>query len=377
MKVTRISLFILIYLFLGLPSVVQAIEVKGLYEAELPVVSQGRTERKKAIRTALAGILVKVTGNSQIALSPGIPELLDRSDQLLQQYRYRILPADDQAPDNLQEQLLWMQFNQIALDKALREIMVPVWGRSRPSTLLWLAVEPQGQPRQLLGADDDAPILQQILTLAEQRGIPLDLPLLDLVDQQQIVVSEVWAGFQDSILRASVRYPVEAVLVGRLRELPDGRWQGRWSFYQDGQTQQWQPLGLLSTVISEGIEGTALTLVSRYVSRPDRDPGELQVLVKDIRSLSDYARSERYLQALDAVIDAQPIRIDADRILYNVRVRGDRDSLLQAVQLSSQPVLVNEKIAPPNQQVAVLPLEGNPPGTEKAAPPDIIFRLLE
>jgi len=375
MNVTKISLILSLYLLAGLFSVAQAIEVKGLYEAELPVVGQGRTERKQAIRSALAGILVKVTGNSQIALSPGVPEILGRSFQFLQQYRYRTVPVDESSQSSRPEQLLWMSFNQIALDKALRQIMVPIWGRSRPSTLLWLAVEQQGQ-RRLLGAEDNTPMLTDALSAAGKHGIPVDLPLLDLVDRQQIGIAEVWAGFHENVLLASQRYPVEAVLVGRLRELPDGRWQGRWSFYQGGQALEWQQLGLRQTVLSEGVEGMASALVARYVSQPDRNPGELQVLVKDIHSLADYARSDRYLLALDDVLDVQPTRIEADRILYTVRVRGDRISLLQAVQLSSRPVLVSEKQPLLIPQVPVVPLDANVPVPEPPAQPDMVFRLL-
>ena len=388
----RALILLLILSFFATP--LWAVEVADLYETELAVTGQGRTERHQTVRMALAEVLIKVSGNEQVALLPGIPELLGRSLQFLQQYRYRTETARTDAREASEpQQWLWMRFNQAGLDKALRDIKVPIWGRTRPSTLLWLAVEQDGQ-RSLQGGSDESELLASITGQAKRRGIPLVLPLLDLEDQQRIKASDVWINFQDNILNASARYPSEAVLVGRLLDLGDGRWQGRWSLNLGGQSYDCSPTGRLETALAYGIEGTASTLAERFVRVADSKPGELHILVKDIRNLADFARSERSLRALNGVIEVHTGQIDGDRILFAVKARGDRQSLLEAVRLSSHPIFSLAQsdnavvqgggalpVVPPAQPADNAAVQGSGtlpvvPVVPVVQPVDIVFRLM-
>ena len=352
-------------------SPVWAVEVADLYESEMAVSGQGRTERHKAVRMAFAEVLIKISGNEQVALLPGIPELLGRSIKFLEQYRYRTEAAKaDARVGSESQQWLWMRFNQAGLDKALREIAVPIWGHTRPNTLLWLAVEQAGQ-RSLHGGGVDSKLLDNINLQAKRRGIPLVLPLLDLEDQQQINATDVWSNFQDNILKASKRYPTEAILVGRLLNLGRGRWQARWNLNLGGQLYDWTHTGLFESALSYGIEGTASVLASKFVRVPDNKSEDLRVLIKDIRNLADFARSERYLSALNGVIKVHAAQLDSDRILFSLKTRGDRQALLEAVRLSSRPILVAAKneivLSPDSVNLPVLPI---------VQPADIVFRLL-
>lgn len=365
----RALILLVILGFFTIPG--RAVEVTDLYETEVAVSGQGRTERHQAVRMALAEVLIKLSGNEQVALLPGIPELLGRSLQYLQQYRYRTEAAGSGALQTGEaQQWLWLRFNQAGLDKALHDINVPIWGRTRPSTLLWLAVEQRGQ-RSLFGGSDESELLDSIASQAKRRGIPLLLPLLDLEDQQRITASDVWINFQDNILNASARYPGEAILVGRLLDLGDGRWQGRWSLNLGGQLHHWSHTGLLDTALAYGIEGTASTLAARFVRVPDSKPGELRILVRDIRNLADFARSERYLRALNGVTKVHAGQIDGDRILFAIKTRGDRQALLEAVRLSSRPIF-----SPAQADTAVLQEGGVLPVLPIPEQADIVFRLL-
>lgn len=387
------ALILLVILGL-LASPLWAVEVTDLYETELAVSGQGRTERHKSVREALVEVLIKVSGNEQVALLPGVPELLGRSLQFLQQYRYRT--ETDQSAGGVEvsepQQWLWMRFNQAGLDKALREINVPIWGRTRPSTLLWLAVEQRGQ-RQLVGGSDESELLSRISRQAKRRGIPLVLPLLDLEDQQRLKATDVWINFQDNILSASTRYPSEAILVGRLLELGDGRWQGRWNLNLGGQLYDWSHTGLLETVLSYGIEGTASTLAARFVRVTDNTSDELYILVKDIRNLADFARSERSLRTLNGVTKVHASQVDGDRILFAVKTRADRQALLESVRLSSNPIFSlaqNDSATVPGSgalpvapvvqpaDITAVPGSGALPIVSQPQPQpiDIVFRLL-
>ena len=341
----------------------QAVEVSGLYEAELAVTSQGRTERQKVIRAALLEVLIKVSGNTSVALSPGIPQLLKRRNQFLQQYRYRNeLQAETSGTGtSLSKQYLWVRFDKMSLDTAMRGLDLAIWGRSRPSTLAWITIE-QGGKRQLLNSSTDTSLATIILQRAKQRGIPLDLPLMDLEDQQNIALTDVLGGFQETILKASQRYSADAILVGRLRQLANQRWQGRWTLNLAGREYNWSEEGGFDAIIGFGIDGVTSTLVSNYAHSTGNVAGEVKVLVTDIFNLDDYARSDQFLAGLDGVIRVEPEKIEKQSILFKIKLRGDQQSLLQSVRLSNQSVLSAVETAPavvttqPINNVATVPL---------------------
>jgi hypothetical protein len=113
-------------------------------------------------------------------------------------------------------------------------------------TLLWVAVDGGQGERAVLpaaGAPPDttqemADLLESIRTsntaIADQRGLPITLPLLDLEDMNQIEFADVWGGFEQSLLPASTRYGADAVLVGRIRVTQFGQ-EVEWLLLRDGQ----------------------------------------------------------------------------------------------------------------------------------------------
>ena len=136
----------------SLPS--PATEVAGLYAAAVPVTGQTKQERRSAIRQAFAAVLVKVAGSHQAAAQPRLQQALRHPLSYVQQFRYR---AASTAIGNTVEgavatQELWVRFDARAVNQLFYDGGVPVWGRARPATLVWLAVEDGGR-RELLGAD--------------------------------------------------------------------------------------------------------------------------------------------------------------------------------------------------------------------------------
>ena len=67
-------------------------EVPGLYEAEVPVSGQSTAERIAASRTALAEVLIKASGNADVAQLPQIESLLSQAGHWVQSYQYRAAP---------------------------------------------------------------------------------------------------------------------------------------------------------------------------------------------------------------------------------------------------------------------------------------------
>ena len=215
----------------SVPPAFSAEEVRDLYEAEVDVLDKSAEVRREAFGAALLKVVVKVSGSRDATASPLVVEAVEAPDRFVQQFRYdNIAPTTDAAAEATTNSAvegptlrLWVQLDAPPVDALIREAGLPVWGRVRPSVLMLVAIEAAGA-RELLSSDDPQGWADFIQRVAGERAVPLVLPLMDLEDRRQLRASDVWAGFEDNVQRASQRYQSEGVLLGRVYELaPNSR----------------------------------------------------------------------------------------------------------------------------------------------------------
>jgi hypothetical protein len=285
---------------------------------------------------ALEQVFKKVSGRSNTQSLPGIADALNHADRFLQQYLYRSVnevqyPIPQAGPDS---QLAWFRFDEHAVNKVLRENSLPVWGHTRPATLVWLGIEENGS-RYMLGADSAEELRDLLEYEAQRQGMALVLPLLDLEDQRSLSFADLWGNFQDSILSASNRYQAESVLVGRLSLTSSDSWLGRWTLYESGRSASWQSQGnYADQVLVTGIGGAVEALANRY-ALDDDNQGVVLLAVTGVGSLQDYARVSSYLNSLELVKDIQPTVIDADSARFRLDIRGNAEGLAQTIRLGN------------------------------------------
>lgn len=348
-------LLALCLLSVPLSPVALAAEVRGLYEAEILVPDQTRSERGLAMSAALAEVVGKVSGRHDARLRPKVARAIRRPAQLLQQYRYRTLPAALRAqplPGD-DPQLLFFQFDKQAVDKLLRDSGLPVWGATRPAVLAWVAVEDGGR-RYLLGADGPGELGRLVVDEARRRGLPLLLPLLDLQDQRQVNFADVWGRFREPVLAASQRYRPEAVLMGRLQRTADGEWQADWWIIEGRDDDRWRANGVLpAEVVEEGLAGAVGWLAQRYAPlAASREAGHLRVTVDGVRSLADFARVEGYLRSLQQVKHLRVRQMGDGRVDFGLALQGSPRGVAQTIALGQVLVPVTAPHEPAGEAVS-------------------------
>ncbi|NGX15540.1 DUF2066 domain-containing protein [Wenzhouxiangella sp. XN24] len=290
-----------------------AASVAGLYEAE--AAFEG--EREAGFRAALAQVLVRVTGRRDVVDRPAVEPLLDDAAAYVQQFR-------QPGPGRL-----WAAFDGVAVERELARLGLPVWGVERPGTLLWIAVDAGGGERFVVASGDEVPaesaIRQQVLDAAARRGIPVVFPLMDAEDRSRASFAEVWGGFEDSIRDASARYGVDAVLVGRLSA--DDLGYGRWTFYGADGVARW------SGDVGASIDRLADRFAARFAVVTTGAAREVRLAVSGVETIADYGRVSRFLGSLTAVERVGVERVEQDRIVYRIELRGGADALGEAVRL--------------------------------------------
>ena len=329
--------------------VLAAEEVRNLYEAEVEVSDKHRKTRSEAFGAALMQVAVKVSGRRGATASPIIVEAMKRPDRYVQQFRYQNVttpalvgeePAEAQAEAQAETQAetqalkLWVQFDAPAVDALIREAGLPVWGRVRPSVLVLVAIESAGS-RELLSSDDPQGWARFIQSVAAQRAVPLVLPLMDLEDRAELRVSDVWAGFEDKVRRASERYQSEGVLLGRAYEQLPNYWELRWRLLIEDGRHEWVDQGEgLDVVLLAGVHESADLLASRFGGFTGTTAASgVEVNVTGIRSLGDYARALQYLDSLDEVSRVDVTKVNAASVSFRVDARGGRETVRQVIAL--------------------------------------------
>ena len=314
----------------------RAAELPDLYEAEVPVSSQESGDRESALGLALRRVFTKVTGQRNVDYHEPLAAALKAPRHFVQQFQYRSVRGEDPEAGEEGSLQLWAKFDAELVDALLRGSDLTVWGRSRPSTLVWLSVE-SAEGRDLLAAEDGNPYFRSIEEGARRRGIPVVLPLLDLEDRLALNPDELWAGFFDDLRTASARYDAEAILLIRLREFQPTLSEARWSLLMDGGEQHWTTRSdLPELLLEDGVHVAADLLAARYARPAEEDAtGIVDLVVTGVRSLHDYARALDYLDSLEEVERVDVDAVEPDQVRFRVAVHGGRHAIRETVALGS------------------------------------------
>ena len=344
----------------GLLTPVHSADVEGLYTAEVPVTGRGDAARAAGVRAALAVVLVKVSGAASIVAHPAVVKALKGADRYVQQFRFTkasaavgltpaLAPPETPLPSTAEGTLnLWVAFDGKAVVALMRDNGLPIWDATRPLVLVWLVVD-EGGDRRLVELEAHPEWRSVLATTAQQRGLPLVFPALDIEDHAAITADNVWRNEVESMQLASARYRPDAVLVGQLTHSSTGAWQGQWTLYQfPHQIKQWTVTdpalpGLLRSGVIETTESLAAKFAQVFLATPDES---VTLVASEVNSYERYAKLMRYLKALDQVASVTVERLDKSELLLRIVLRGSRESFAKVVMLGD--LLQTPPVAPDN-----------------------------
>lgn len=308
-----------------------AVKVETLYEGIVPVKSQSSEERYMATQKALAEVLIKVSGNSQIINNPRIKSRLITANHLVQEFGYDY-PRDQNSENRY---LLRTRFDKSGVNQWLRDASAPIWGQNRPQVLTWIAIEKPGNTEAILSESDTVQTLLQ--ENAKRRGIPLRIPTKEIKDRNRIHPEDIINMETAKLMDASKRYANSALLIGHMVQNDTGfttQWKliagaDAWDFNFAGTNED--------AVISQLMDQVANTLAGRYaVVTTNNIQKNIALRVVGISLQSDFAKLIRYLSRLTPVASVGISRIAGNEIMLNVSLRSTQAAFTQAISLSQK-----------------------------------------
>ncbi len=317
-----------------------AVEVPTLFTAEVPLDEEADDPRADAYAAALVEILGRVSG-TDVAMNPQlVDELFPTPASYVMQFR----PGANDT--------LWVSFDGDAIESTLRNAGLTFWGSERPLTLVWLAVDWGQGTREIIGSDDpertqaesrsidrNRLLRERMLEIAQKRGLPVVLPLLDTTDLQSVTFADIWGGFDDLILDASQRYDVNSVLIGRIR--PSSSQRSRWTYHFSGTDVSYQ--GAPEAVVAQ----IADLLAAEFAVGGNAPVEAVLLNVSGIVSVEAYGSVQNILQDVALIENFAVTAVSGDTVTYRVDVRGGVERLSRALRFNG---LVEQEVVDPLQE---------------------------
>jgi hypothetical protein len=279
-----------------------------LYSVSVPYAG----DNDAAFREAMRDVLVRVTGRRDA------PDLENLAPLVAQASRY--VTSFRRAPGNQ----LAVTFDGAAIENAIDASGLASWGNDRPVTLVWLALDRGGGRRAMVSSSDTSAEKSQVDSTAARRGLPLVWP--DAGDDLVRATQQAWSGNHDALRDAARRYGADGVLVGRARLTAANTYEVDWQFSSEAST------GSITGGLDAGPDLAAERYANVYASRGAAQRTEQIVTVTGIGSLEAYASAMRTLAKLAPVRGVAVDEVTTDAVSFRVSVRGDPDTLSQAIQ---------------------------------------------
>lgn len=274
---------------------VRAEQVADLYVAQVPAVSLSGDGLDEAFALALDEVLVKVTGQRNIAARRGA---VGPASALVRQYQP--VPGGE----------LRVSFDPASLRRQLDAAGLPVWADNRPRTLVVLPDT---------GVADMSRAL--LLSTAADRGLPL--VLAPDVAASRPAARDPLADPEETARAAGADF----LLVGRAAPVA-GAAVLRWTLAQGESRSEWQGDA------AEGVHGLADRLAARYATAANAGR-TVAVRILGIDSFDAYGRLQGYLRTVGPIQRVDLRRVADGALHFELDVRGDIAQLNDALALQN------------------------------------------
>jgi len=322
--------------------------VDNLYQVREPVTSQQPDERNAALKRAFQVLAVRLTGDPQAGQNPGLASALAAPEALITQYGYDAGPPE----------VLVVNFDPAAAERALGQAGLSVWGANRPVVMVWW-LNDADSGASLVG--DGQPASAAVQRGAQRAGLPIRLPLADLSEQLAGTAANIDASDLTALRQASERYGANALLAVHAKPQGNG-WQAQWRLWNGGAAEQGSSQAADQDALAAAVlQDVGARLSKKFVSRP----GTTQplTLVADNSNFERYAQLQKVLESLSSRL----VKVEGTELTYDLTANPDQ---LQA-QLGLaglQPASAPTPVAPA-PAAAGTPVDANAAPTAPAAQP--------
>lgn len=315
-----------------------AVKVNSLYHARVPVISQSAEERRQAVQTALTQVLIKVSGNNRILDNALIKSHLALAEKLIQEYGYSAV----HTPTAPASYLLEIHFDAEGVNQLLRSDNAPIWGQNRPLILAWIECEGSGGPAEIMSSDSLMDVAVLLKQAADQHGLPIIFPMMDVIDLNQISVNDITTMSASTLANAAKRYKSDAILIGRIIQDSQGI-HSQWKMVLDNNQWNWNFSGKTMTGVLSAMTDSIMTTLAERYAVITTNTVQMQVTLKvlGVTQQEDFVQLVRYLNHLTPVANAEVMQISGNEVALTISLRGTQQSFMQTLSVGKKLTPIN------------------------------------
>ncbi len=299
--------------------------IDELNKAVVPLISQDSRSQQNAYRTALHQVLIKLTGDQSFSQHPEYEKLLGNAIKFV---------TSTEFVENQANQLLVI-FNQELLERWIKRNGLPLWGAQRPEGLLWFIEQSYASKERIILTDsivtDTKEILNQHLF---NRGIRLDLPLMDIIDINLVSEIDIWGQFVDTLHEGAIRYNTPYTIGVRLVETRPNSWVLDYFVKSDAALRLQQLTGsdkaqLIQQFVNEYAQFQAEKYALDTTRFVDNTQIQLEINISGVNDIIVLSEIENYLTSLSIVEKVELTGQSTDTSTFNIKLIGTPEQLHQ------------------------------------------------
>jgi len=303
------------------------------------VIAGNKSEQELKV-LALKQVLVKVSGNTKIASLAGSQKLLKHPERLLSQFSFQRYRGNEYYV---------VLFQDRKINQAIVQMNQPIWGVTRPKTLIWYAQDLNGRKDIISETDVVNGDNWALISAPSQRGISLQFPLMDLEDRA-LTPTDIKGHFYSNIIKASKRYNIQNVAVAYMRKT-GSKWNLSFKLVQPDMISK-KNIELIS---AEYIGSRASVQIRMVNAIADYYAGQYAIIagsgekfvqpifVNKISSFDKFAQLTRILEQLSSVSEFQITTLDDQSVQVNVTVNGGVNAFKNAFTANRHITRIAEK----------------------------------
>lgn len=318
-----------------------------LYEVSLKVEKENHEAEDTLIKKAFINVLTQVTGSDKILATVNVKKAMESPDDFVRQFRYKL--------DAEKQRFLLVKFDEIKINMLVENADCLAWNGNRPKTTAWVVVARDKDKPNWVGGEFEPELFQEIKSLANQRALPIEFPLLDLTDTALVTEQSVWKSELESVKNASKRYPSDMIWLGKISKQNSG-WHGQWTLLGSKEPIVWDNTNtdvvelcrlamdelsqrLLKTSTSVESEGISDEMMSDPVmvsgkAAEDKTatlttPSRFTLNIAGIKGMEHYGKILSYLKTLPEMLNVDVQQISNERTVFNISTKMSRQALVE------------------------------------------------
>lgn len=331
-KITMVIGAIAVLFLSTLSSVVVAGQVDGLNQMHLAVKDQSQRSLQLAFSQALGQVLVKLSGNNDVKTLPIVRSSFRQAKNYVTQYSYYKEKQGDES-----RLMLNVAFDQAALKQLLEQANQPVWSADRPTILIWID-DGSSLGHGVISTSRIDGTFQALKKAAEQRGVNIIFPMMDLQDQHALPAVAGALLSDTQLATIAERYGADAVLTGYAMKWQNNQWQGRWQLMSKQQPFIWQDMQptenqLMNMVMNKAID----VIVNQYAMLTNlQDKNTVSLEIDNVADLVAYTKVLQLLKQQDRVDDVNVGNMNGASLFLEVSIHGTRNDFITALNKNKQ-----------------------------------------